>query len=188
MYANPEPLRFMPIRDGSRSRSVLLDISERARDIFVLTDGHRYLPIVRTQTLSPPHLPDPRISAQHFIDMGLRPSTAERLLISFMKLVAQYRQGLESYFGRAVQGGCHLPPAFYRDTFVILYERTIQSWESQIVSTVQVWLCQTGVFSSGRHLRYMDVSLVGHLLALLDVHLHLLSVTCGRYCEECHSF
>lgn len=154
------------------SRSLLLDISERARDLLALADGPRHLPVLEAQTPSRPHLPELRISTQHFIDMGLLPETAERLLISFLKSVARYRLTLEVFVGRATQGCRHLSPAYYHDTSVILYKRTVQSWESQIVSSVQVWLRQTGVFSADLRRQCMDVSLIiSYLPALLDARL-----------------
>lgn len=157
-------------------RSLLLNISERARDLLALADGHRPLPVLEAQTLSrphfPAHLPELRISTQHFIDLGLLPATAECLLTYFLKSVARYRQTFEFYAGRAIQGRCHLPPAYYHDTFVILYKQTIQSWESQIVSAVRVWLRQTGVFLPGLRHQCMDVShVISYLPALLDARL-----------------
>src|SRR5712672_4584965 len=125
------------------SRSLL---SERARDILVLlTDGHPHLPPGGTQSSLQPHLPEVRISAQYFIDMGLRSAAAEHLLVSFWQFTARYQQIFELYFSRAIQGHCLLPPAYYHDTFVAQFKRIIQSWASQIVSAVQVQICQTAL-------------------------------------------
>ncbi|KAI9512532.1 hypothetical protein F5148DRAFT_851436 [Russula earlei] len=119
-------------------------LSEKARNILViLTDGYRCLPDGGSQSV--PLFPDVQISSQHFIDMGLRPATAERLLECFLKRVSQIRQTFEFYSGRAVQGGCPLPHSYYHDTFIVLYRRTIQRWASQIASAA--WLCRTGVCS-----------------------------------------
>ncbi|KAH9952419.1 hypothetical protein BC827DRAFT_1255434 [Russula dissimulans] len=145
---------------GNLSRSLLLGISERDRDILTLTEGHRQ-PLARaTQSPPLPHLPEVQISAQYFIDMGLTPTTAERLLLYFSKFVIRYRQNFEFYFGRVIQGGSVLPPTYYHDTFVPLYKRTIKSWESQIMSTVRVWLHQTGAFSPDLRKECLDVSRV----------------------------
>ena len=133
-------------------------LSERNRDTLVPPYGHWHLPGKGAQTPPQPHLPDVQISTQYFIDMGLRPATAERLLASFLQSVTQYRQTFEFYFRRPVQGGC-VPPGYYHDTFVLLYRRTIQSWASQVVSAVQFQLCQT-VSSSDLCKQHIDVSLV----------------------------
>jgi len=157
-------------------------LSERARSIFTFIDSHRHLPAGGSRCPSRSHFPEVRISVQHFIDMGLRPATAQHLLEYFSKFVARYRQNVEYHIGRVVEGG-YLSPTFYHDMFVLLYRRTIQSWESQIVAAIQVWLYQTG---ADLRRQWIDVSLVtGRFPASLDAHL---TDSSGRHYEECYSF
>ena len=119
-------------------------ICDVAREIRMLTNPHQP-PTSEIRTLSSLHLPDVLEPAQYLIDVGLRPALARRLSSIYMDIVARYRQVVESYFRRAIQGSCHLHPGHYRDIFVVHFRDTIQALESRMVSTAWVWLCRAGL-------------------------------------------
>jgi hypothetical protein len=124
----------------SFSHSLLRDIFGISREIRMLTGPHI------SSTSEPPdmfplRLPDVRAPAQYLIDLGLGPALARRVSSLYMEFVARYRQVFESHFHRVIHGGCQ-HPEYYRVIFLVQFRRTIQVWESQIMSTAWIWLCQ----------------------------------------------
>lgn len=119
-------------------------IFDVAREIQMLTNS-RQPPASEIRSLSPLHLPVVREPTQYFIDMGLRPALARRLLEVYMDSVSRYRQVFKSYFGRAIQGSSQLNSEHYRNIFVVQFKGTIQVLESQFMSAAWVWLCRAGL-------------------------------------------
>ena len=142
------------------SHSLLQDIFDEARDIRTLTSPrHASLASeIGTGSQVLLHLPDVRSPVRYLIDMGLRPALARHITRVYMKFVARYRQVFGSHFRRVIHGGCHLQPEYYRDMFVVQFKRTIQVWESQIMSTVCVWLCRARLTPATSHPQCMNVS------------------------------
>lgn len=136
--------------------SLLRGIFDEAREIRVLTSLHRPSPTSDIRTVSL-HLPDVRSPVQYLISMGLRPTVARHVANIFMEFVARYRRIFRSHFRRAIHGNCH-QPEYYRDIFIIQFKGAIQLWESQIMSTVWVWLCRVGLSPAASHPQCMDVS------------------------------
>ena len=104
------------------------------------------------------HLPEVWAPAQYLIDMGLRPTFARRLSSIYMDVVARYRETCQSHFNRATHGG-HLTE-YYHKVFIVLFRRTVQAWESQIVSIVRVQLCQAGALQVTVHPERVDASII----------------------------
>ena len=147
--------RFSPL-----SLSLLRSISDDAREILMLTKPYR--PPMASDIQTGPHvllhLPDVRSPVQYLIDMGLRPALARHISSVYIEFVARYRQVFKSHFRRIIRDGCHLHPDHYRNVFIVQFKGTIQVWESQIVSTVCVWLCQAGLSPTVSHPQCMNVS------------------------------
>ena len=118
-------------------RSLLRGIFDVSREIRMLTSPHQ---ASGNQTASLLHLPDVQAPTQYLVDMGLRPALARRISSVYMDFVSRYRQVFESHFRRVHS----LHPEYYRDIFVVQFRDTIQAWESRIISTALVWLCQVG--------------------------------------------
>ncbi|KAI0257183.1 hypothetical protein BJV78DRAFT_1357307, partial [Lactifluus subvellereus] len=140
------------------SHSLLRGIFDKARKLRILTNPHRPSLASEIQTLSQVllHLPDVRSPVQYLIDMGLRPTLARHISSVYMEFVARYRQVFRSHFRRVIRGGCH-QPEYYRDIFIIQFRGTIQVWESRIMSTVWVWLCQAGLPPAASHPQCVDI-------------------------------
>ncbi|KAI0257924.1 hypothetical protein BC834DRAFT_916993 [Gloeopeniophorella convolvens] len=134
--------------DRPFSQSLLRGISEGARELRVLARPNR-LPSNSGSQASSLHLPEIRAPAQFLIDMGIQPALAEILSTIYMKFAAQHRKTFESYFDRAIYGGCRLPAECYRKMFVVQFERVIQRWGSQLFSTIWVWLRRGESFRHG---------------------------------------
>ena len=121
------------------------DFFDGSREIQLLSDSHGYTPTGLESAIASQlhlHLPEVWPPAQYLIDIGLRPALARRLSSTYMDVVARYKETCHSYFDRATRGG-HLTE-YYREVFIILFKRTVQAWDSQIVSIVRVQLCQAG--------------------------------------------
>ena len=102
------------------------------------------------------HFPEVLAPAQYLIDMGFQPILAHQLSKTYMDFVARYRKICQSHFYHATRGG-HLTE-YYRKVFIVLFRRTVQAWDSRIVSIVRVQLCQTG--ASQVIVRTVDVSII----------------------------
>lgn len=124
---------------------LMRDILDGSREIRLLSDTYGRIPggleSLTTSQLRL-HLPEVWAPAQYLVDMGLRPALARRLSGTYMDVVARYRETCQSYFDRATRGD-HLTE-YHREVFIVLFKRTIQAWDSQIVSIVRVRLCQAG--------------------------------------------
>ena len=131
--------------------SFMRDIFDGSREMRLLSDAHGYTPTgLESSTISQPHLhlPEAWPPAQYLVDMGLRPALARRLSSTYMDFVDRYRKTCQSHFNRATCGG-HLTE-YYREVFVVLFRRTVQAWDSQIVSIARVQLYQAGVQTTVR--------------------------------------
>ena len=143
------------------SQSLLRSISDRARELSLLSGSYPSPPTpgAQTSTGSQLDLPEVQMSAEYLIDMGFQPAAARRLLDIFMKFVYRYRQVSETNFCHVISGGCHLPPKYYRDAFVVRYRRTIQGWGYQKLSAAWIWLRQTGPLPTAFRVECIDVSI-----------------------------
>jgi hypothetical protein len=130
---------------GIFSRSFMRNILDDSHEMQLLS-GTPSPTLARESLTSQLHLPEVRAPAQYLIDMGLRPALAQQLSNTYLDFVARHKKSCESYFNHATHGGYHLPIECYRDAFVVLFTRTIQTWDSQFVSIIRVRLCQAGVF------------------------------------------
>ncbi|KAI9460541.1 hypothetical protein BJY52DRAFT_1262266 [Lactarius psammicola] len=122
------------------------DFFDGSREIRLLSDIHSHTPTGLESLTTPQlqlHLPEAWAPAQYLINVGLRPALARRLSNTYMDVVDRYREACQSHFDRATRGGGHLTE-YNREVFIILYKRAIQAWCSQILSIVQVRLCQAG--------------------------------------------
>jgi hypothetical protein len=102
------------------------------------------------------HLPEVRAPSQYLIDMGFQPTLAQQLSKTYMDFVARYRTACQRHFNRAIRGG-HVTE-YHREVFVILFRRTVQAWDSQIVSIVRAQLCRAGAFQTTVVPERVDVS------------------------------
>ncbi|KAN0133217.1 hypothetical protein V8E53_008941 [Lactarius tabidus] len=121
------------------------DFCDGSRKIRILSNTYSYTPTGLESSTTPRlhlHLPEVWSPAQYLVDLGLRPVLAQRLSSTYMDVVDRYRKICQSHFDRATHGG-HLTE-YYGKVFVVLFRRTVQAWESQIVSIVRVQLCQAG--------------------------------------------
>ena len=125
------------------------------------------------------HLPEVWAPAQYLIDMGLRPALARRLSNTYMNVVARYRETCQSHFDRASHGG-HLTE-YNREVFIILFKRTVQAWDSQIVSIARVQLCQAGQATVLPERVDVSTIVMPKPLVMLN-HYHI--DTCGRRSES----
>ena len=137
--------------------SYMRDIFDGSREILLLSDKHGVTPGLEPSTTSQLHLRLPEVwpPVQYLIDVGLRPALARRLSSTYMDFVDRYRKTCQTHFDRATQGG-HLSE-YYREVFIVLFRRTVQAWDSQIVSIARVQLRQAGVQATVRPER-VDVS------------------------------
>jgi hypothetical protein len=126
------------------SHSLLQDIFGVSREMRMLAGPHTPSHTSEGPDMFPLRLPDVRAPAQYLIDLGLRPALARRISSLYMDFFARYRQVFESYFHRVIHDGCR-HPEYYRDIFVVQFKGTIQVWESRIMSTAWIWLCQAGL-------------------------------------------
>lgn len=131
---------------GSRKLQLLSDVYCPSLASFEPPTSQLHLPEVWTP------------AAQYLIDAGLRPVLAQRLSNAYTDFVARYRGHFESYFKRAISKGCHLSTEYYRDAFIVQFKRTIQVWDSQFVSIIQVWLRQAGAPSVSFRPEHVDAS------------------------------
>ena len=141
--------------------SLMRDIFNDSRDILLLSDTHGYTPTgLESSTTSQLHLHLPEVwpPAQYLIDIGIRPALAQRLSNTYMSFVDRYRKTCQSHFNRATYGG-HLAE-YYREVFTVLFKRTTQAWDSQMVSIIRVQLCQAGVPQATVCPRRVDVSTI----------------------------
>jgi hypothetical protein len=145
------------------SRSFTQAILDSSREIRSLSDLHCRSLLGFEPPATPPlqlQLPEVRAPSQYLIDMGLQPTLSRQLSKTYMDCVARYRTTYELYFNRAIRGGCNLPTECYREFFVVLFKRTIQAWDSQIVSIVRVRLCQAGAPQATVHPERVDASII----------------------------
>lgn len=154
--------------------SFMRNILDDSRKILLLSDSHGYtLTGLDSSTTSPHHLYLPEVCApaQYFIDMGLGPALARRLSSAYMVSVDRYRKACQTNFDRATRGG-HFAE-YYREVFIVLFRRTVQAWDSQIVSIARVQLCQASVQATIRPER-IDVStiVISKPLAVLNTSPH----------------
>lgn len=147
--------------------SILRDILDDSREMRLLSDAHGNTPSRLESSTHHHHLELPEVwpPAQYLIDLGLRPAFARRLSSNYMGVVDQYRKICQSHFDRATQGG-HLT-AYYHKVFIILFKRTVRAWDSQIVTTIRVQLCQAGAHQVTIRPERVDVStiVISNLLA-----------------------
>ena len=123
------------------SHSLLQDIFDTSRQIRMLTSPDPPSCSSEIRDMLPLLLPDVRTPAQDLIDLGLGPVLARRISSVYMDFFARYRQIFELYFRRVIHSGCQ-HPEYYRNTFVVQFNSTIQVWESRVMSTARVWLCR----------------------------------------------
>jgi hypothetical protein len=142
------------------SHSFLRGISDKARENLTLTKPRRPSTVseIRTDAQVLLHLPDVQSPFQYLIDMGLRPTLAQRISSVYMKFVARYRQVFSTHCRRVIRGGCHIEPEYYREMFIIQFKGTIQVWGYQIMSIVWDWLCRAGLPPTASHPQCLDVS------------------------------
>jgi hypothetical protein len=142
------------------SHSLPRDILDISREMRMLTvpDSLSYSSDIRD--ILPLHLPDVRTPAQYLIDLGLGPVLSRRISSVYMDFVARYRQVFELHFRRVIHGGCQ-HPKYYRDIFAVQFNSTIQVWESRIMLTARVWLCQAGLSPTSLSL---DVRISGYAI------------------------
>ncbi len=127
---------------GIFSNAFLQGIFNYSREIRLLSDAHRpILTSCETPMTSHLHLPEVCAPTQYLVDVGLQPALARQLSCTYMEFVSRYREAFEFHFGRATHSGCYLTE-YYRNTFIALFKRVIQAWNSQFVSIVQVRLCK----------------------------------------------
>ena len=141
-YATPRlPPQSSLIHTMPGISSLMRDILDDSRGMWLFSNIHRYTP-TGLESSATSHLPLPEVwaPAQYLIDVVLRPALARRLSSTYMDVVARYRETCQSHFDRVTHGG-HLIE-YYREVFIILFKRTVQAWDSQIVSIVRVHLCQ----------------------------------------------
>ena len=122
------------------------DFLDGSCKIRLLSDTHGHTPTGLESSI-PSHnhlyLPEVWAPAQYLIDLGLPPALARRLSSTYMDVVDQYRKICQSHFDLATHGS-HLT-GYYRKVFIVLFRRTVQAWDSKIVSIARVQLCQAGV-------------------------------------------
>ena len=145
-------------------REILAD----SREILLLSDTYGYKPTGLQPSPTSQlqlHLPEVLAPAQYLIDVGLQPAVAQRLSSTYMDYVDRYKTTCQSHFDRATHGG-HLT-GYYRKVFVILFKRTVRAWNSQIVSTVRVLLCQANAHQVTIRSERVDAStiIISKLLA-----------------------
>ena len=137
------------------------NIFDDSRGIWLLSNTHGYTPTgLESSSTTQLHLSLPEVlaPAQYLIDVGLRPALARRLSSTYMDVVDRYRKICQSHFDRATHGG-HLTE-YYRKVFIILFQRTVQAWDSQIVSIVRVRLCQAGATQASVRPEHVDASTI----------------------------
>lgn len=138
------------------------DIFDDSHGLWLFSDSRGYTPnSLESSTTSQLqlHLPEVWSPAQYLIDVGLRPALARRLSSTYIGVVNQYRNICQSHFDRATHGGGHLIE-YYREVFIILFKRTVQSWGSQIISIARVQLCQAGALRVTVCSERVDVSII----------------------------
>lgn len=142
-------------------RSVIQDIFDSSCILQPPSDIHSSTFTSFESTTSLLYLPEVWTpAAQYLIDVGLRPSLAQRLSDTYVDFVARNRKLFESYFNCAISKGCHLSAECYRSTFIVQFKRTIQVWDSQFVSVVRVLSRQAGVPMVSFHPERVDASIL----------------------------
>ena len=139
---------------------ILRDILNDSREMRLLSDAHGYT-LSRLESSAPQlqlRLPEVLAPAQYLIDVGLQPAVARRLSSTYMDYVDRYRTTCQFHFDSVTQGG-HLT-GYYRKAFIILFKRTVRAWNSQIVSTVRVLLCQASAHQVTIRPERVDVSTI----------------------------
>jgi hypothetical protein len=147
------------------SHSLPRDIFAVSREIRMLTGPHT--PSSTSEGPGTLRLPDVRAPAQYLIDLGLRPTLARRISSLYINFFARYRQVFESYFHRVILDGFQ-HPEYYRDILVVQFRYAIQVWESRIMSTAWIWLCQVGLLPS-RLFPDVRTSVILHFATLMSL-------------------
>lgn len=148
------------------SRTFTQAILDSSRELRSLSDLHchsllGFEPLVtpQLQLQLQLQLPEVRAPSQYLADMGFKPALAQQLSKTYMDFVAQYRKTCQSHFYRAAHGGGHIAE-YYREVFVVLFRRTVQAWDSQIVSIVRAQLYQAGAPQTTVRPERMDVCII----------------------------
>ena len=123
--------------------SILRDIVNDSREIRLLSDSHGYAPTGLDSSQIQIHLPEVCAPARYLIDVGLRPALARRLSSIYMDIVDRCRKACQSHFHRVTHREGHFNE-YYREVFTVLFERTVQAWDSRFVSIIRVRLSQAG--------------------------------------------
>ena len=137
------------------------DFFDVSRKMLLLSDTHGHTRADFASSTTPQHhlhLPEVWPPVQHLIDMGLRPAQARKLFNTYMDVVDRYRNICQSHFNHATRGG-HLTE-YYRKVFIVLFRRTVQAWDSRIVSIVRVQLCRTGALQATIRTERVDASTI----------------------------
>ena len=126
------------------------NIFDDSRGMWLLSHAQVYTSTGLEPSTSQHQLQLPEVCAptQYFIDAGLGPALARRLSNTYMDSVDRYRKACQTHLNRVARGG-HLTE-YYREVFIVLFRRTVQAWDSQIVSIARVQLCQTNVQATVR--------------------------------------
>lgn len=155
------------------SRSLMQAILDSSHEIRSLSSLHCHSLLGLEPPATPQlqlRLPEVRAPSQYLIDMGFQPSLAQQLSKAYMDFVARYRTTYELHFNRVVSGGYHLPTECYREVFVALFKRTIQTWDSKFALMVRVRICQVGAPQASFRPERVDVStaIVSNLFEILN--------------------
>ena len=146
----------------SRILSLLRDIFDDSHKLWLLSDAHSYTPTSLESSTTPQlqlQLPEVRAPSLYLIDMGFQPALAQQLSETYMDFVARYRKTCQSHFDRATHGGGHVAQ-YYREVVTVLFRRTVQALDSQIVSIVRVRLCQAGSLQTAVRPERVDASTI----------------------------
>ena len=138
------------------------DFFDVSREMRLLSDAHNHTRadfVSSTTSQVHLHLPEVLAPAQFLIDMGFQPALAHRLSKTYMDFVAQCKKTCQSHFDRTAHGKGHLTE-YYRKVFIVLFRRTVQAWNSRIVSIVRVQLCQTSAPQATVRTERVDASTI----------------------------